>query len=44
MSNFKCSVCNAYTFGEPAKHTSNGKPVCKWCLEKKNDKDKENKQ
>ena len=32
---FKCRQCNAFTFGDPAERDSKGKPICKWCLEKK---------
>lgn len=33
--NFKCRQCNSYTFGEPAERDVHGKPICKYCLEKK---------
>ncbi len=29
-------MCNATTFGEPAQRDGNGRPICKWCLEKNN--------
>ena len=31
-------MCNAITFGEPAQRDSKGKAICKWCLEKNDNK------
>lgn len=34
MSSFTCRKCDCITFGEPANRDKNGKPICKYCLEK----------